>query len=251
MESKRVLESSPILDSIVICAAAGMYGSESNVPGWFNTFVGFGQQQEHYLFKTRTAAIAGPAYCNMKIADRLDVGFTAFSLGLSWWGVPGFTSEEGEAHAELGPYMANAVWANDVVNSSGIEFKVGQDIKLSEKCMGCPPGYGVSGDGAADGGAAAAWGGTTIFTYWNQGVPFKSNRFNFKTPIRIPRNETIECRLLLSEYAQHLLTTMAGPDGIYMNESNDADSDWFPARFGITASLWGIREVMRRGELEA
>jgi len=257
MDYKNVLESSPIYDSIVICSADGMYGNEAQIPGWFQTFPLFGQRQEHGLFKTRTEAIAGLSYNNQQVSDRTDFAFHAYSLGVCFWGVPcqDLFVETGEPDV-LFPSQLNTFWMGDLPNSSAIEFRVGSDVILTEKCLGLPPGYGPSGGGYALGVDQTFWAGPCGFQYTSQGVPFITNRFDFtingrQKPIAIPRNATIEAKLKLSEWCRDALALMVNSPSVMYFQLSNSDSLYFPTRYGITVSLYGIREVQQRGQLSA
>lgn len=252
MQYQNVLESSPIYDSIVVCHGDGMYGSESEIPGWFNTFALFGQRQEHGLFKTRTEAIAGLPYNNQQVSDRTDFAFRAYSIGISFWGPPGWDCQFDGSGTITDVWQSNSFWMADLPNASGIEFRVGQDVILAEKCLGVPPGYGASGNGFAMGNNLTLdWLGPCAYTYASQGVPHITNRFDFIQPVAIPRNATIECKLMLSEYVRNALAVVPGPGAMYFANSAAPEDGFFKARYGITASLYGIREVQQRGALSA
>jgi len=233
-----------------------MYGSEDQIPGWFQTFAAFGNRQEHGLFKTRTESMAGLPYCNQQVSDRTDFAFHAYSLGISFWAPPSqdLLVESGSPDV-LYPSQINTFWMGDLPNSTAVEFRVGSDVILTEKCLGIPPGYGPSGGGYALGVDQTYWAGPCGFQYTSQGVPIVTNRFDFTTdgkasPVAIPKNATIEAKLMLSEWARNALATLVGPGVMYAQNSN-TDSIYFPSRYGITASLYGIREVQQRGQLNA
>jgi hypothetical protein len=91
------------------------------------------------------------------------------------------------------------------------------------------------------------------FTATN-GVPIKDNRYVFKSPIDIPRNEVFEALITVGEPARQMLTQLSGPSMYVMATDNagstpDTSVTFFPCRYGIQVSLYGMREVMQRGQL--
>lgn len=258
MQYRNVLESSPLYDSIIVCSEDGMHGNEPQIPGWFQTFAAFGGRQEHGMFKTRTEAIAGLPYCNQQVSDRTDFAFRAFSLGISFWAPPvmDLIVEDLEPDV-LYPRQMNAFWQSELPNSCAVEFRVGSDIILTEKCFGLPPGYGPSGGGSGLGVDQTFWAGPCMVSYTSQGIPTLSNRFDFTIggrggPVKIPRNHTIEAKIMLSEWARDALALLTGPNTMYFQtDVVNASPLYYPTRYGITASLYGIREVQQRGQLNA
>lgn len=234
-----------------------MTGNEAAIPGWYTTFQAFGQRQDHSLLKTRTEAIAGLAYNNQQIADRCPYGYNAFSIGIEFWAPPMFDMEAVDEVEPERYWNAAAFWISDLASACGLEFRIGQDVILAEKCFGLPPGYGAFGDGLAWGvnptttTNANLFQGPQMYFWGTQGQPTISNRFMFESVVEIPRGATIEAKVLLSEYARELLAAMGGPHQLYIPTMPETVSDFFYSRYGITVSLYGIREVQQRGQLEA
>lgn len=251
-----VMESWPIYDTIIICKE--LFGAESNTPGFFNTFNQFAARQDHSLFKTRSEAIAGLAYNNQQSQDRVDFAYHAFSIGISFFAPSNCLQWKGLlVGAETPETLLSVLWTIDLPRLIGVELRIGQDVKLTGTCYRLPPGYGPFGAGATMGGDDANGSDLGdspmpqfIFVA-NQGMPDVANRFTFKPPVDIPRNETIEVKLYLSDIARQILTQIRGPESALqtIDETEGALFSQIPGRFGIQASLWGIREVQQRGNL--
>lgn len=265
MDYRNVIEHSPVVDSIIICPEAGLFGSEKTVPGWFRNFQTFAGRQDHSMFKTRSEAMCGLAYNTQQSADRMDFPFTAFSLGLSFWAPPmaqyaPFTQSYYTTLEQFGAWFMS-----ELPNHVGVEFKIGADIIYSDCAMGLPSGYGPTGDGVADSDLAVDGASdvfvndalTCAFHFISQGQPQKFNRFSWPDGLEIPVGANIECKLLLSDYARYVMLQYVGPNFIELSNFAyaagppivPATQKLFPARFGITASLWGLREVQQRGAL--
>lgn len=258
---QNVMEPWTIYDTIVICP--NMYGNEANVQGWFPTFAAFGAQQEHRFFKSRNEAMCGLAYNNMQSQDRSDFAFHALSLGLAFQG-PCFPFES-DTQGELRPPPAinnGNFFQFDLPNHVGVEFRLAQDVRLDASPYHVPPGYGprVSGVSqgldnlvippATDGNVSS---GVVVGT---QGEPTKDNRFYFGSTIEIPRNETFEVRITLSEYARRILANLGGPWSYLWGQPTVGEVPAilpyrFPVRYTIQCALHGLREVQQRGALTA
>jgi hypothetical protein len=263
MRTQNVLEPWTIYDSIVICNQ--LYGNEQSVQGWYTSWVQFAAQQEQRFFKSRNEAMCGLAYNNMQSQDRADFAFHAISIGLQFKGPC-----DGLECATLGEFEQWAInvanfFQFDLPNHVGLTFKLGQDARLDANPYHTPPGYGprVSGitqgldeivttpvPGTNDSGGQAVVVGT-------QGEPIKDNRFYFKNVIEIPRNETFEVTIKLSEYARFMLNQMNGPLQYQMyypgmqGETPAVLALEFPVRYVIQCAIHGLREVQQRGALSA
>ena len=257
MERMNVLEPWTIYDSIVI--SSQMYGNEANVQGWFTSFQAFGQQQEHRFFKSRNEAMCGLAYNNMQSQDRADFGFHALSIGLAFQGPsqPWDKHVAGEFTPPPGINIPN-FFQFDLPNHVGVEFRLAQDVRLDASPYHMPPGYGPRVSGVSQGlDAPTSWEGyTSAVVVGTQGEPTKDNRFYFKSEIAIPRNETFEVRLTLSEYARNILGQFTGPWsylwGVPLGgEVPGIQESRFPTRYVIQCAIHGLREVQQRGALSA
>lgn len=253
MGFKNVMEPWSIYDSMIVSNT--MYGTESSVPGWFTSMGAMGARQDHLFFKGRTEALCGLPYNNQQQADKTDFAFHAASIGVRFFGPPTNQEFDPDQLTPSTPQEALAsFWQFDLPNHVGLEFRVGQDVKLESCGFLAPPGYGPKGQGSStgvdsDGGSPVAM--ATHITTGTQGVPVKENRFCFKKWIEIPRNETIEVTLWLSEYARYVLTNIVGPGAYAFHYWGGEGSAYsvFGTRYGIQCSLYGLREVQQRGEL--
>lgn len=253
-EFMNVSESWPLYDTIIVCSE--LIGAEANASGWFTSFAQFAARQDHSLFKTRSEASAGLMYCNQQSQDRTDFAYRAMSLGLRFFAPADLQEYPPDNFYSTHPGMQlnSAFWRFDLPHHVGVEFRVGQDVKLASTAYRCPAGYGTIGTGATMGADSQQVYGElnkNLVFAGGQGVPDVSNRFVFKPDIAIPRNETIEVKLLLSDYARRVLAAMTGPGNITSNYwfGEGFTNHEYPARYGIQCSLWGVREVQQRGQL--
>lgn len=256
MELLNVAESWPIYDTLIV--SEQLYGPEQQINGWFTSFAAMSARVDHTLFKTRSEAISGLQYNNQQSTDRTDFAYNSFSIGVRMFGPVNTQEFVGvELPAANFPQDQNAIlWQNVLPNHIALELRVGQDIKLTETLYHLPSGYGIMGGGSSDGfdnGQAQYPPTRCHIAFINQGVPDISNRFWFTPPLGIPRNETIEAKLYLADYARGLLNAMPGPGHFFTEEIVSEQSVYHqhPCRYGIQASLWGIREVQQRGQLHA
>ena len=249
-----VFETSSYWDTIIVCPS--LFGNEASANGWFTSIAGFGAQQEHRFFKNRNQAMVGLAYNNMMSSDRSDYPFRAVSLGLSFFApITPFEVLTGEVTTNR---MLSSFWMFDLPNHIGASFRLGQDVRLEANGYHLPPGYGPVPGGMAQGQddfpavpgnaslTCAVWSGT-------QGIPVKENRYVFEKEIDIPRNETFEVKLTVSEYARSILSNCGGPGSYdFLTDAGEgAESSFFPVRYGIQCSLYGVREVQQRGAAHA
>jgi len=252
-----VMEPAPIYDTICICPS--LYGNEATAPGWFTSMAGFGAQQEHRFFKNRNQAMVGSAYCNMLSQDRADYAFRAVSIGVSFFGpVTPFERFAGEG-ATSNPAL-QTFFLLDLFQHCGLSFRLGQDVRLEASCAHILPGYGPVAGGMTLGQDAqpvipgSALSLTEAIWVGTQGTPVKENRYVFDKEIDIPRGETFEAKLTLSEYARGILANTAGPGNYQFLHDGGGEQPseiTFPARYGIQCSLWGVREVQQRGASHA
>lgn len=260
-EFYNVRESWPYYDTLIV--SRELYGSEQNLGGFFTTFAAFVQRRDHSLFKIRSEALAGLCYNNQSTQDRLEFAFHAFSLGLSFF-APSFMPHD--FPDAIGPTYFNdqtmsAFWCLDLPRHVGVEFRIGNDVKLTGTPFRLPPGYGPHGGGVGQAVQEAAAADDALVyqnqmvVAMNQGVSDISNRFIFRPPLGIPRTETIEVKLYLSDIAVEILNGLYGPGFMtipqYVHAPNGEQfsTKTVPCRFGIQASLWGVREVQQRGQL--
>lgn len=263
-----VREAWPYFDTLIV--SRELYGSEQNVGGFFTTFNAFTQRQEHSLFKIRSESLVGLMYNNQSTQDRLEFPFHAFSLGISFF-APSFMPQwigdiPTPPTAINNDQIMSSFWCLDLPRLIGVEFRIGQDVKLTGTPFRLPPGYGPAGGGVGqavqhhDNDATPAEPlvmQNQMVVAMNQGSPDISNRFTFRPPLGIPRTETIEVKILISDIAKNILDRLWGPGYMTIPQSvtvGEIDS-WshkeVPCRFGIQASLWGVREVQQRGALHA
>jgi hypothetical protein len=250
-----VFETAAYWDTIIICSS--LYGNEATAPGWFTTMAGFGAQQEHRFFKNRNQAMVGLAYNNMLSQDRSDYPFRCVSLGLTFF-APCTPFELVSGEITRNRNLAS-FFTFDLPNHVGVSFRLGQDIRVEGNAYHFPPGYGPRVGGTTQGQdempAGPPQNPTISNLIWSgtQGNPVIQNRYVFEQEINIPRNETFEVKITLSEYARVILADCAGP-GSYefqLDEGEGPSITEIPVRYGIQCSLYGVREVQQRGAAHA
>jgi hypothetical protein len=262
MEYRNVLEPYVLYDTVVVCAL--LKNTEVGA-GFFTTFQQFGRQR-HLMFKRRSKSIVNLAYCNMDSEDRVDFPFHIFGAGLSFMGpctpfdVEGASSSDAGGNQEYLP----SFWCGELPRHTTASLKIGQDTKLQIQSMMASPGYGPVTHGAALGidnpepdtkchlpefvwtttqGTANHCARYSAFTLQN-GQP---------NPIEVPKGESIELEIQMSEQATNVLRASGGPGNYIVNKSlvEVPVMEYYPTRYMIQASLWGYREVQQRGELHA
>lgn len=234
-----------------------LYASEANA-GFFTSFVGFGQQQDHLFFKRRSEGNVHLAYCNQLSEDRTDFVMQAFQVGLLFIAPPTTMDLSGNSPAEVQEVLPSW-WTQELPRHCSASLKIGQDTNLKLQAMMMSPGYGPVCDGAAlgvdDPGTPDQFYPEFIWAS-TQGLPTPGSRYwiaggtmQKPQPIGIPKNELVELKVSISEYARNFLTAIGGPG--YYEFGEVADSYPFPTSYSIQAAIWGYREVQQRGELRA
>jgi|WetSurMetagenome_2_1015567.scaffolds.fasta_scaffold26671_3 hypothetical protein len=257
MGYKNVAESAALYDTVVICK--NMYGKETSIGGWFNTFAGFAANEKHTYFKSRTEGSSHLAYCNMQSADNVDFVFKVFSFGVRFFAPVNpdclnYTIQSPSQYAENMPVW----WMFDLPKFCGIDFRVQQDVIIENSCLATPSGYGPRGGGGAQPAIDTRVGNANQIP-WKTivgtiGEPSIDNRFPLPNPIEIPRNTPIEANVYVSEYGRYVLRQLAGPEMSVMLTENQVatpgggDYLSMPNRYGIQVSLYGYREVQQRGQ---
>jgi len=257
---KNVLEPWTIYDTLVVSRI--LYGKENAVPGWYTTMADMATHEVHSLLKGRTAGSAGDQYCNQKTADRNDLPFNCFSLGIAFTAPstrilehnpPDLRETSQPAPVNFQDVFAAQWWECEFPNHCAIRFKVGQDVVAEGPALDFPPGSGPCGGGAslvlADSEEADRLGFCNYAA--SQGVPTLSNRRPFFSSIGIPKDELIECELIISQEARQIMTIIGG-SGDYLipaPNTNDVVFEHVPGRFCVQVTLRGVREVPQRGEL--
>jgi hypothetical protein len=241
-------------DSICVCSQ--LYGSEANA-GFFTSFVAFGQQPYHLLFKRRSEGNVHRAYCNQQSEDRTDFVFWVFEVGLLFLAPPTPLDINTYGEDEGADEYMSPFWTGVLPRHTSAKLKIGQDEKLHTSAMMLNPGYGPYTSAATfgtdhDSGYKPefVWAGT-------QGDPVPQSRYWLPItkengepgPIGIPKNELVEMRLEISEHARNTLQASGGP-GV-MNIGNTGAIIDLYTRYRIQVALWGYREVQQRGQLRA
>ena len=257
---KNVLEPWTIYDSLLVTRK--FYGKENSVQGWFTNFADMAQHEVHSLLKGRTAGSAGDQYCNQKTADRNDLPFNCFSIGIAFQApstrilehnAPNERDPSGPVPVTLQDVFAAQWWECEFPNHCAIRFKVGQDVVAEGPALDFPPGSGPCGGGAslvlADSVTAERLGYCNYAA--SQGVPSLSNRRPFFDSIGIPKDELIECELIISKEAREIMTAMAGSSDYLIPDpgTNAQVFNRVAGRFAVQVTLRGVREVPQRGEL--
>lgn len=251
-----VIENWPIYDSIVICNQ--LYGSENNIPGWYNTFWAFAQRDTHSMFKSRTDSTAGRMYCNQTVADTMPYAYKAHSFGIEILGQPFFECQSVDSDGlAVNPITVDAIlpgwWGADLARHIGVQFRVQQDIRFEAPAMALPAGAGVVGGGVASAVTNAVAPAFGELPYWNnvihQGIPLLRNRQPFPEAIGIPRTGSIEAIVHVSPLARHILSNVTGPHEFVTNSDDGTPPLNFAfTRYIIRVSLFGHRLVQQRDQ---
>ena len=260
---KNIPEPWAIFDTLIV--SSQFFGGEQSVQGWFPSMNLFGQESEHLFFKQRNRGNCSLAYNNQQSADRSDFAFHVISIGMTFFAP--ITPQEDIEIVEINRLQQSLshFWTTDLPNHCALTFRLGPDVKLECNAYHAPPGYGPVVSGLSQLGLQSLVvppNGGPGETVWenvdqsvlvqNQGLAMPQNRFVFQTSIGIPRNETFECSLVVSEYARSILQNVAGPgDYLFSRHFEGERPTRFPTRYGIQVSLFGIREVQQRGEYHA
>lgn len=241
-----------LYDSIVICPT--MYGSETNVPGWFTSFALFGQRETHSFYKGRTEANAGDQYNNQKNSDTMDFAFLIHSVGFEITGPPvmdgGDSVPDGAGIGYVDPVLPQ--WFQvDFPRHCAIKFIVQQDVRIDLPCLACPPGYGTVGGGTSfETAAIGAFGDIPFMSNAvAQGTPLLRNRYPLPEPIAVPRTATIEAVLTVGQAARLILQDILGPISIPINSASGVQPYTFLIpRYVLRVSMFGQRLVQQRGQ---
>lgn len=222
---------------------------------WFSTFAAMSLANELPLFNIRNEAMVGPAYCNMDSIDKMTFPFQVASIGVQWFAMPmigkplsnvyGESDEQAEAHGIL-------LWLHEIAKHTSLILKINQDEKIVLNCVMAPSGYGVEGDcDFANKSSYAA-----AFSTWGNGDKEITNRWKFPVPLDIPRNQTISCKLEVSNVGKRILSKMLGPWKLVTVDDEQGYYEtpaWSPAIsesvVGVRVSLEGHRFVQQRGAL--
>lgn len=244
----------PLYDTVNICST--WYGQEAQNRGWFTSFAAFGQQETHSFFKSRTEATAGSQYCNVQSSDSLDFAYWIYSIGVSFWApasnVEAQPSTPDGLSGDITHWEGQSAhwWLAELPQYCAFSFKINQDTKVELPALKASPGYGAFGDAVAFEKPEVSTQNIIGFAQvaGSQGNPCIENRWGFKEPLGVPRTQPVEAIIHLSEVAKQMTIAMPGPTNYPFNsEVGGPPYIFFPRRFGITVSLYGVREVQRRG----
>lgn len=263
-QNLNVGEAWPLYDTLMI---GQQFGTEQNA-GWYSTFLQFSQRETHSFFTLRTEGSLDLAYTNRQSSDKMDFGFEAYSMGISFFGPSSYvqgTLVGGDMTATMRfDSQVSHWWHTEFPRHCAIQLRVQQDVVAELPAMACPCGYGPVGGGASyahdqigyDGGEITPNPGFLPVANFSvtQGVPNLTNRWPFPKPIKIPRNATIEGILTVSLQARTVLERIGAVNNYLFNSQETATPytmHEFYSRYGIQLSLIGKRLVQQRGQLHS
>jgi hypothetical protein len=249
-----VVEPYPLYDTVIV--SKSLYGKEQGLVGWYTTFSDFAADGKHTFFKSRTAGSSHLAYCNMDSADQIDFVYKCFSIGVRFFAPVMPDSQLIDDIPANYNENIQTFWMFDLAKHIGFDFRVQQDVIVENTCIAMPPGYGPRGGGGVvstpTGNPPATNSDPWKVVVGSNGEPVVDNRFDFESPLAIPRNSSIEANLYLSPYARHVLTQSMGPELNTIPAASSAEPPMeyisYPARYGVQVSLFGYREVQQRGQ---
>lgn len=235
LQNLNAAEQMPYMDTI--CVNPDLFTGpfqQYSKAGWFSSVAQVAAAQEITFFKTRNRAMVGGMFNNMDIADRFNVPFHIFAMGIQfvapWW------SSGNDPANQFSP----ALWAAELPKLCSFVFKVGQDEKLEVPAVYLCAGAGLVGNSRSVGSNQAS--GTYVAQSYINGNPRRANNLKFIDPIGIPRNQTIEGRLKISQDGQKLLSEMIAPE---YSSANTTGGRWNHT-YMIRVFMKGVREVQLR-----
>lgn len=238
IQYQNAVEDWPLYDSVLIASNVDQLYKNS---GFLTSYAALANFAEIPFFNTRNKSV-GVQYCNMDSANKMPFVYHLEEIGISF-------------HSPLGSYQAgggtpprtelsDAFFSADLYSHCGFIFKVAQDEKLVADCGSMPDGEGIKG-----------WAGnqseSTSLQFvsnqtFSQGEAEVSLNWKFPKPISIPRDQTIEGKLVLSNDARTALTKMVGPGLLPLA---DTGIDTAPQAALIKVTMYGKREVQQRNAL--
>lgn len=260
-----VPEGAMLYDNIVV--DSNRQGKEEKINTWFSTIFDFASEESHILFKGRTVGNTGLYATNLKLTDKNQNPFWCISPGILFKG-PGVRvlTEQTSPGVSIGSLnrtnlFLSEYWEMHLPRECSVQVKIGDDIYLEGPAINFPACYGPYYMGGAamhmQAPAAISDGehGFAHFAYV-PGTPNLKDRRRFRIPFGIPKDETIEMKILVSKDARNTLKKWAASaQGVYPKipiPKEDAainQHTLVPARFSIEGSLLGVREVQPRGSL--
>jgi len=204
--------------------------------GYYNNYADFGAAKTHSFFKTRNNGIVSEALCNMDQKDRMSVPFHLFGMAIQF-----FAPLYGDTNANNPDQVNHSLFTTVIPQHTRFAFKVGQNQKINNNVGMLPASSGLVGETRSIGAGFSQPGYKT--QNYSSGKPNKWNIYPFKTPIGIARNESIEGKLELSDYAQDVLAGMVGPGA---NTGDNVEQTTIYSVAGIQVKLLGVRETQFR-----
>jgi hypothetical protein len=259
MSGRRVVESFPLYDTVVISSAI----DESNNLGFFNNYAQMGNQNKITFFDQRKQTDTDLAYCNLDAKERFPYGYTAYSFGISFQGpaVGSIATIPGEpttvAEMVFGRWSEEQLFNFELPKHCGVRVKLEQNDVLESNVMFSPAGTGAFGQSNIGGSPTSpsdyAYNPHVSGMTGGFGIPQMTNRFPFPEPLVIPTNSVFSIELEFSQMGKELLKAMQGPSDWVMGEVVDGDPPLViphstPAMGMIQVSLMGTRYVQQRGE---
>jgi hypothetical protein len=264
LQVRNVPEGAMLYDGI--CIDSNRQGKEAQITTWFSTMAAFAEEESHLLFKGRTVGNVGVYYTNQKLTDKNQNPFWAISPGVLFKG-PGVRvlSEETSPGIRVGSIsrtnlFLSEYWEMQMPRECAVQIKVGDDIYLEGPAINFPACYGPYYMGGAslhmpappiDQADEIAF---ANFAYV-PGVPNLKDRRRFRIPFGIPKDETLEMRIIVSRDARNMLKSILSGGArfpkIPIPKEDEAQSihTMIPARFAIEGSILGVRELQPRGML--
>ena len=243
MRYSNALEMWPYFDTLLISEWVNQVGNERYAKaGFLGSYANLATQGGAAFFKLRNRGTVGLQYCNMDVIDRFNLPFHCFGIAVAF--VAPTEGNSGNPQTQ----MQSSMFSAELPKHCGLTFQVGQDEKLAAHAGYLNAGSGLVGSQFQVSDVSASASITT--QHYAAGTPHKWSIYPFvqvtsdgkkiPTPIQIPRNETIQANLQISNEGRNLLNAMDGP--LLMT---GLDGGLFQ-RALIRVTLYGVREVQLR-----
>lgn len=239
MEYENAVEVWELHDSVLISKYVDENSKYQGV-GFYNGYAALGAAAEIPFFTIRNSSIVDQAYCNFDSKDKMNFGFHCFSLGIEFI-APTFDGGENPNAT-----MRSQTFAAELPKHASFVLTLNQDEKVVSTINLVPSGMGVQG--SMNESMDPAHSPAQNVQVAQNGWPSIKNRWEFKGPLRIPRNVTIKGTLQFSSIGRAILAGMESPS--LMNVNGDPQPGqgtgnvWQAAM--IRVSMFGVREVQMR-----
>lgn len=226
------------------------------IPGWYSTFAALAASDSVSFFDSRNKSI-GLAYNNQESRDQIPFALSAQSISIGFF-APAVSSQVGGAVSTYRGRVDNisAFWDNELPQHTSCIFRVNQDERLKMNCAMMNAGYGPVGGAMGQGDFSLSGGRCASVHASGMGMSHLNFRWEFASPIQIPRRATLSADVRFVEWARTVLGDLWGPGYMFMRDSDPGGTPehpgvYLPTMFMIQCLITGPRQVQQRGEYHA